>query len=116
MTKQDEQSKQAPHDHPTNESTKWNQGFQSGFEAGRISSSETRKALANLKHDHHTFVNNTSVALIQNDERIHQLEKKLENIYQECADICERRAESLPHGSDVARLCKRDILSRANAL
>ena len=95
--------------------TDWNRGFQAGWEAAGSHKSETAMALATLKDDHRTFVNNASAALIQNDERIHQLEKRLKEVYQECADICERRANSLRDGAAVARQCGKDILSRATS-
>jgi len=69
--------------------TDWNRGFQSGWNAGVANNSETRMALENLRNDHRTFVNNSSIALIQNDDRIHQLEEKIKTMYKECADICE---------------------------
>ena len=95
--------------------TDWNRGFQNGWDAAGSYKSETYFALQALKDDHRTFVNNASTALAGNDERIHQLELKLKGIYQECADICERRANSLSTGSDVVRLCARDIKSRSTS-
>lgn len=96
--------------------TDWNCGFQAGWEAAGSHESETVMAFATLKGVHRTFVNNTSAALIQNDERIHRLEKRLKEVFQECADICERRANSLRDGAAVARLCGKDILSRRDSI
>jgi len=93
----------------------WNRGFQAGWEAAASHKSEAYIALQALKDDHRTFVNNASIALAQNDERIHSLENKISEIYAECADICNRRADSLTSGSDIARLCARDINSRKSS-
>jgi hypothetical protein len=92
--------------------TDWNRGFQEGWNAGERNKLELRRELQTLKDDHRAHVNNTAHALIDADKRNQELEIKLRAAYQDCADMCERRAESLREGQDVARLCKRDILSR----
>lgn len=96
--------------------TDWNRGFQAGWEAAGANKSEVKFAFQALKDDHRTFVNNASEALIKNDEKIHQLEKRLREIYQECATICETRADSLREGSSVARQCAKDIQARATTV
>lgn len=93
--------------------TDWNRGFQAGVDATEGINTELRRALNNLKTEHKQFVLNTSQGFLEHDQRYSLLENRLKSIFQECADICERRAESLREGSDVARLCKRDILSRS---
>lgn len=96
--------------------TDWNRGFQEGWNAGKGDKINLQRALQTLKDDHKAHVNNTAQALLDADKRNQELEIKLRTAYQDCADICERRAESLREGHDVARLCKRDILSRLEGL
>lgn len=96
--------------------TDWNRGFQTGWDAGEGNKVELRRALQTLKDDHRTHVNNTAQALLDADKRNQEMETKLRTAYQDCADICERRAESLRDGQAVARLCKRDILSRLESM
>jgi hypothetical protein len=87
-------------------------GFQEGWAAGEVTKRELRASLRILADDHRTHVNQTAQALIGADKRNHELELKLRTAYEDCADICERRADALREGASVARLCKRDILGR----
>ena len=96
--------------------TDWNRGFQEGWDAGEIHKRELRTSLQILRDDHRFHVHETAQALLDADKRNQELEIKLRLVYQECAEICNRRADSLVVGSDVARLCARDIQSRGNSL